>query len=193
MKKFLVPGFLIAALALPLAHAYGPGNGPGQGSSKGPGFDRPPMEQVRPDYPRPMMGHHHTHGPKHGWDRGTMVRTFGMDEARAKLFMDRLADYLHLQPSQHKAWEGMQKMYLLMVKDHGRWRADRPKEAKPMPPQQRLEARADRMEKHARHLKEFAKNRAALEKVLTPQQMRDFDWAMSTGKANLLPPPMPKK
>ena len=193
MTKFLVPGFLIAALALPLAHAYGPGNGPGQGSSKGPGFDRPPMEQVRPDYPRPMMGHHHTHGPKHGWDRGTMVRTFGMDEARAKLFMDRLADYLHLQPSQHKAWEGMQKMYLLMVKDHGRWRADRPKESKPMPPQQRLEARADRMEKHARHLKEFAKNRAALEKVLTPQQMRDFDWAMSTGKANLLPPPMPKK
>ena len=193
MKKFLVPGFLIAALALPLAHAYGPGNGPGQGPGKGPGFDRPPMEQVRPDYPRPMMGYHHTHGPKHGWDRGTMVRTFGMDEARAKLFMDRLADYLYLQPSQHKAWEGMQKMYLLMVKDHGRWRADRPKEAKPMPPQQRLEARADRMEKHARHLKEFAKNRAALEKVLTPQQMRDFDWAMSTGKANLLPPPMPKK
>ena len=193
MKKFLVPGFLIAALALPLAHAYGPGNGPGQGPGKGPGFDRPPMEQVRPDYPRPMMGHHHTHGPKHGWDRGTMVRTFGMDEARAKLFMDRLADYLHLQPSQHKAWEGMQKTYLLMVKDHGRWRADRPKEVKPMPPQQRLEARADRMEKHARHLKEFAKNRAALEKVLTPQQMRDFDWAMSTGKANLLPPLMPKK
>ena len=193
MKKFLVPGFLIAALALPLAHAYGPGNGPGQGPGKGSGFDRPPMEQVRPDSPRPMMGHHHTHGPKHGWDRGTMVRTFGMDEARAKLFMDRLADYLHLQPSQHKAWEGMQKTYLLMVKDHGRWRADRPKEVKPMPPQQRLEARADRMEKHARHLKEFAKNRAALEKVLTPQQMRDFDWAMSTGKANLLPPLIPKK
>ncbi len=188
MKKLLVPAFLMAALALPLAHAQAPGHAPGMG----PGFDRPPVEQFRADCPHPMMEHHHrAHGPKHGWDRGMMVHTFGMDEARAKLFIDRVAEYLRLQPAQTKAWEGMQKSYLLMVKDHGTWRADRPKGAKPMSVQQRLEVRADRMEKHAHHLKAYAKNRAALEKVLTPEQMREFDWAMSTGQANLLPPPPP--
>lgn len=198
MKKMLVPTILMAALALPLAHALpGPGNGPGHGQGMGPGahqpFDRPPIEQVRPDMPHPKWNHHHFHAPKMGKHHAPLVRTFGMDEVRAKLFMDRIGDSLRLTPPQEKAWEGMQKSYLSMVKSHLAWRGERVKDAKPLPHQKRLEMRAERMEKQARLLKDFAKSRAAMEKVMTPQQMRDFDRLMSTGKLNLVPPPEMKK
>lgn len=196
MKKILVPGILMAALALPLAHALpAAGNGPGQGM--GPGahqqFDRPPIEQVRPDCPRPKWGHHIGHGPKMAKHHAPLVRTFGMDEVRAKQFFDRMAHHLRVEASQKKAWEGMQKSYVDMVKSHKAWRGERVKEAKPISHQKRLEMRADRLEKQAHFLKEFAKHRAGLEKVFKPEQMRDFDRLMATGTVDLVPPVVHKK
>lgn len=185
MKKFLIPAALISLLVVPMAQAH-PYPTPMHGSD---GFHATHGHYIKhhsDDGPM-MRGAHRGPGDQVRFDHVGKIRTFGMDEAEVKVFLDRVTDFLRIQPNQKAAWQAMQKHYMNLAKMHHQWRAGSPKEAKPMTPQQRLEWRAKHMERQAAFMKDFAKDRAALEKVFTPEQMRNFDELFATGRADLRP------
>lgn len=178
MKKFLIPSVIALSMVVPLAHAApNPAQGP-QGS----------MARHYGDCPHAQMHQHHNKAPHRHFSGSPMIRTFGLNEVQAQVFMSRLEQVLQIQPQQKAAWDAMKVRYIGVVKAHQERRADRVKDDKPMTMQQRLEWRADHLQKQSVFLKNYAKDRAALEKVLTPEQMRDFDHAMVSGEVDLLPP-----
>lgn len=148
-----------------------------------------PVGKPHPAQVRHFYGHHLN-----------FVNTFGMDKAQAEGFMTRLESYLDIEPKQQKAWAKMKTAYVDMADSFDRHlkpalarEARGPKgKVEVVPRQQRLQERAEFLTAKASKFNTFVQARGELEKVFSPEQMKDFDSATTFGHINLTPPGMEK-
>ena len=124
------------------------------------------------------------------------VHTFGMDREQAGVFMDEVQAIFGVTAQQKNAWQQMKQAYT----DMAQVRCDHRAAFKPgMTHQQRLEARSAFMKEHARTFDAYVQARAQLQKVMTEEQMAQFDHIVRTGSlikppaAPQVPPPKPPK
>ena len=127
------------------------------------------------------MRPHHMAGPRFAMDRG--VHTFRMHAQEATDFLNEVGTVLGIDTKQ-KAWQQMQKAY----GDLAQVRFDRREAFRPgMARQDRLQARSDFMNAHAKAFDAFVKARADLQKAVGEETMEEFDYIVNTG--SLLTPP----
>ncbi len=181
-KTFIIAAVLSAGL-IPLS-SFAWHGAPCWDDQPGPGWHH------RYDGPRggywddcPRMRPHHMAGPR--FAMGREVHTFRMNAEEASDFINEVGAALGIDMKQ-KAWQQMQKAY----GDLAQVRFDRRDAFRPgMSRQDRLQARSDFMNAHAKAFDAYVKAHAELQKTLGEETMAEFDYIVNTG--SLLMPSAP--